>query len=185
MHYCCATRLKSTDNRFFRWFNDRFAGLTTRYTTAAGGVIARPKSWLGVFAIMILLAVFLLRTVPGGFLPSEDKGYFAIALQLPDAASRQRTERVVQRIETLLRHEAGVQNIVALVGLDVLTQSNQTNSATIFVGLKPWDERRATGETLDEILGRVNGAASASRRGWPLASTSQRYPALALQAVWR
>ncbi|HXC24930.1 MAG TPA: multidrug efflux RND transporter permease subunit [Gemmatimonadaceae bacterium] len=165
----CALLLRhsteETDNRFFRWFNGRFARLTTRYTNAAGRVITRPRSWFGVFVVMLILAVFLLKTVPGGFLPSEDKGYFAIALQLPDAASKQRTEAVVKKIETLLRKETGIQNIVALVGLDVLSQSTQTNSATIFLGLKPWDDRHGDQQTLDAILARVNGALFGIKEG--------------------
>ena len=157
--------VEETHNRFFHWFNTRFAWLTTRYTNAAGKVITRPRSWLGVFAVMVILAVVLLRTVPGGFLPSEDKGYFAIGVQLPDAASVQRTTEVVKQVEGILRGESGIKNIVALVGLDVLTQSNQTNSATIFVGLKPWDDRSGSQETLDAILARVNGKLFGLKQG--------------------
>ena len=97
-------------------------------------------------------------TYQGGFLPTEDKGYFAIGVQLPDAASRNRTEAVVKQIEGILHKEPSIRNIVALVGLDILTQSNQTNSATIFINVKPWSERNAKDQSIDAILGRVNGA---------------------------
>ncbi len=147
-----------TDNRFFRWFNAKFGRLTERYAGAAGKVVQRPRTWIAAFAVLLVLIGVLYRRVPGGFLPTEDKGYFAIGVQLPDAAARGRTEAVVAQIEGILRKEKSVRNIVALVGLDILTQSNQTNSATIFINVKPWDERGSKDQSLDAIVGRVNGA---------------------------
>jgi hydrophobe/amphiphile efflux-1 (HAE1) family protein len=147
-----------TENRFFQAFNSWFGRVTNGYTSSAGRVLGRPRSWIGVFVVMLVLLGFLFYRVPGGFLPTEDKGYFAIGVQLPDAASKQRTEDVVKQIEGILRKEPMVKNIVALVGLDILTQSNQTNSATIFILLHPWDERRDKSQSLDAILGRVNYA---------------------------
>lgn len=148
---------EETDNRFFRRFNDSFGRITQRYVGAAGSIIDRPRLWLAIFAVMLALVFVLSRVVPGGFLPTEDKGYFAIAVQLPDASSLQRTEAVVKRIEDMVHKEPGVANTVALVGLDILSQSNQTNAATMFVSLKPWDQRSSGSDQLDAILGRTNG----------------------------
>jgi hydrophobe/amphiphile efflux-1 (HAE1) family protein len=156
----CAVMLKKpseeTDNRFYNWFNRGFSRLTKRYVSAAGHVMDRPKIWFGVFAGLVLVLFILWRVVPTSFLPSEDKGYFAISVQLPDAASMQRTEGVVKQIEGIVRKEPGVQNVVVLVGLDILSQSAQTNSAVIFVSLKPWSER-GKANSVDAILQRVNG----------------------------
>ena len=146
-----------TTNRFFCEFNARFGGLTDRYVRSTGRVIARPKTWIGVFVVMLVLLGVLYRRVPGGFLPTEDKGYFAIGVQLPDAATLQRTKGVVAEIEQILSQEPSVRRYVALVGLDILTQSNQTNSATIFVNLKPWGDRSSSDQSIPAILGRVNG----------------------------
>jgi hydrophobe/amphiphile efflux-1 (HAE1) family protein len=146
-----------TTNRFFCEFNARFGGLTDRYVRSTGRVIARPKTWIGVFLVMLVLLGVLYRRVPGGFLPTEDKGYFAIGVQLPDAATLQRTKGVVAEIEQILSQESSVRRYVALVGLDILTQSNQTNSATIFVNLKPWGDRSSSDQSIPAILGRVNG----------------------------
>ena len=77
-------------------------------------------------------------------------------MQLPDAASLQRTQAVVQRVEGFLHEEPAVVNVVAFAGLDVLTRTNQTNSATIFILLKPWDER-GKDESIDAITKRING----------------------------
>ncbi|HXI21643.1 MAG TPA: efflux RND transporter permease subunit, partial [Gemmatimonadales bacterium] len=146
-----------TDNRLFRWFNGWFERVTGRYVNAVGRVIRRPRTFLAVFAVMLGLIAVLYHRVPGAFLPIEDKGYFAIGVQLPDAASLHRTEAVVAQIEDILRQEPAVRRFVALVGLDILTQSNQTNSATIFVNLKPWGQRPPGKQSVSDVLARVNG----------------------------
>jgi len=158
----CALLLRHStaerENRFFRWFNRGFGWITQRYTGAAGRVVARPRTWVAVFGVMLALTALLYRRVPGGFLPAEDKGYFAIVVQLPDAASAHRTEAVVEKVEEIFRREPSVAHVVSPVGLDVLTGANQTNTAVVFVQLKPWDERTGKDQSLDAILGRVNRA---------------------------
>jgi len=143
--------------RFFTWFNGRFAWLTRRYTTAAGRVVSHQRAWLGAFAVILGLIAVLYRTVPGGFLPTEDKGTFALSVQLPDAASLQRTVATVQRVEGMLRADPAVANVVAIAGLDLLTRSNQSNASTIFVSLRPWAERPRADQSVGAVLGRLNG----------------------------
>jgi multidrug efflux pump len=140
---------------FFGWFNRWFGRVTGRYAGVVERVVSRPRAWVAAFAVLVVLTVVLWRRVPTGFIPTEDKGYFAISFQLPDAASLQRTGVVVQRVEGFLREERAVRNIVAFAGLDVLTRTNQTNSATIFINLLPWDER-GRDETIEAITGRIN-----------------------------
>ncbi|HEV8599415.1 MAG TPA: multidrug efflux RND transporter permease subunit [Gemmatimonadales bacterium] len=144
-----------TTNRFFRWFNAWFDRIRERYLRGAGGVIARPRAGLAAFLVVVGLAAFLYRRVPGAFIPVEDKGFFVVSINLPDAASRQRTDEVVGRIEQMILADSSVVRTVSLVGLDLLTFSNQSNSATMFVGLKPWDERKKKSQSVDAIVQRV------------------------------
>jgi hydrophobe/amphiphile efflux-1 (HAE1) family protein len=156
----CAYLLRESNEAhttgFFGAFNRWFTRLNHGYARNVGRVLGRPRTWLAVFAVLVALAVVIWRRVPTAFIPTEDKGYFAVALQLPDAASLQRTREVVKRVEGFLRAEPSVVNIVGFAGLDVLTRTNQTNSATIFILLKPWDER-GNGQTIDDITKRING----------------------------
>jgi multidrug efflux pump len=156
----CAFLLRESNEAhttgLFGAFNRWFRRLTDGYAHGVDRVIVRPRIWFSVFAVLVVLAVVLWRRVPTAFIPTEDKGYFAVALQLPDAASLQRTREVVKRVEGFLRAEPSVVNIVGFAGLDVLTRTNQTNSATIFILLKPWDER-GRGQTIDDITKRING----------------------------
>jgi multidrug efflux pump len=141
---------------FFGRFNRWFSRITDHYANGVGRVIGRPKTFLAGFAVLVALAIVLWKHVPTAFIPTEDKGYFAIAMQLPDASSLQRTQAVVRRVEGFLHEEPAVVNVVGFAGLDVLTRTNQTNSATIFILLKPWDER-GSDQTIDAITKRING----------------------------
>jgi multidrug efflux pump len=156
----CAMLLKetphTTHNPFFRRFNNWFDRITGGYVGRVGAVLGRPRTWLAAFGVILALAFVLYRRVPAAFIPTEDKGFFVIAIQLPDGASRQRTDAVVERVEGMLRKEPGVRTFAALVGFNLLAQANQSNGATMFVLLKPWDERNKD-NTVEAILGRING----------------------------
>jgi len=156
----CALLLKEAveahTGGFFGAFNRSFARVTGGYVGAVDRVLGRPRAWLGAVAVLVILAGVLWRRVPTAFIPSEDKGYFAMALQLPDAASLQRTQAVIERVEGFLRQEPAIRNIVALAGFDLLSRASQPNSATIFVNVRPWEER-GPGQSIDAITGRING----------------------------
>ncbi|PYP71123.1 MAG: hydrophobe/amphiphile efflux-1 family RND transporter [Gemmatimonadetes bacterium] len=149
--------VRSLAGRFFARFNRGFQAATERYLGAAGLVIDRPRTFFACFGVIVALVLVLVRVVPGGFIPTEDKGYFAIFVELPDAASRQRTDAVVQDIQAFLKRQPAIRHSVALVGLNFIQNANQTNAATIFVALKPWDERSARQDQLNAVLGAVNG----------------------------
>jgi len=144
-------------SRFFGRFNRGFQHMTERYLGAAGRVIDRPRTFFASFAVVVALLLVLVRVVPTGFIPSEDKGYFGMLIELPDDASRQRTEAVVHQVEGFLKQQPAINHVVSLVGLNFLQSANQTNAAIMFVMLKPWEERTAKQDQLPAVLGAVNG----------------------------
>ncbi len=156
----CSLLLTETNDAhttgFFGWFNRVFGRATNGYVGAVGGVLKRPAAGFAAFVVLLVLAGLLWRSIPSGFIPTEDKGYMALSVQLPDAASLQRTEGVVKQIEGVIRTEPAVVNIVALVGLDILSGGSATNGATVFLNVKPWDER-SKHDALDSIAARLNG----------------------------
>ena len=156
----CALLLKETPhethNRFFRKFNDLFDRVTGGYSRNVGRVLRRPKAGFAAFAVLLALTFVLFRSVPRAFIPTEDKGFFVIAIQLPDGASRQRTDKVVERVEGILRKDPAIEHFVDLVGFNLLAQANQPNGATIFINLRDWSERGKK-DALDKVLARVNG----------------------------
>ena len=155
----CAFLLKAPPDRttgLFGLFNRTFEAGRGNYVRNVERVLRRPRAGLAMFAVVIALAVVLWRHVPASFIPTEDKGYFALAIQLPDGASLQRTEAVLERVEGFLRQEKAVRNVVALAGLDILSRSTQTNSAVMFVNVAPWEER-GKNESIDAITQRLSG----------------------------
>ena len=144
-------------NQVFGRFNTGFRAVTERYVSAAGRVIDRPRTFFAVFTVAVALLLVLVRSVPTGFIPSEDKGYFGMLVELPDNASRQRTEAVVKQVEGFLRRQPAVQHVTSLVGLNFIQNANQTNAAILFVTLKPWSERTASRNQMPAVLGAANG----------------------------
>ncbi len=145
----------------FAWFNRNFDRARTGYLGSLGRMLGSPRTVFAAFAVVVALVIVLVRAVPGGFLPTEDKGFFAVAVELPSGASRQRTDAVVAQVQKYLLAQKGVEHTVALTGLSLLQGgAAQTSSATVFAGLAPWDQRKSADTQLEAILGRANGAFS-------------------------
>ncbi len=179
----CSILLKeSTDENvtgFFGWFNRTFNRSRRGYVAAAGHVLDRPAPWLAVFLVIVGLTGVLWRHVPKAFIPTEDKGNMAISVQLPDAASLQRTVHTVSQIEGILRRQPAVQNVVALAGFSILGFSSQTNAATMFVSFKPWGQRK---ETADQIAAQVNAQLFALKGATAFAFNLPEVPGLGTTA---
>src|SRR5262245_25402042 len=141
----CAVLLKEAAETHtsgpFGAFNRWFHRMTDRYVSGVERILHTPRRWLAMFAVALVLLLVLGSRVQSAFIPTEDKGYFAIAVQLPDGASLQRTQKVIERIEGFLHEEPAARNMVALAGLDILSRSNQPNGATIFMNLATRNER--------------------------------------------
>jgi multidrug efflux pump len=149
-----------TKGRFFTAFNNGFDRFTNVYLGGVRGVIGRPRTFLAAFGVILALIVVLFKTVPGGFIPTEDKGYFALAVTLPPGASRQRADTVIAKIERVVATQPGVKNVISLVGYDFIMNANLTNIVTMFVMLEPWEERKDDATSISAIIGGVNAKLS-------------------------
>jgi HAE1 family hydrophobic/amphiphilic exporter-1 len=137
--------------RFFAWFNGFFARTTESYVSTSGRLIHKSGfAMVGLLAIAVL-AVLLGGRLPTGFLPQEDQGYLYAAIQLPDAASLQRTDAAAQKVTAALMQTPGVQSVVGVDGFSLLTLTESTNTGFFFVTLKPWDERKSHAEQIQAI----------------------------------
>jgi HAE1 family hydrophobic/amphiphilic exporter-1 len=142
--------------RFFDWFNRTFERTTNAYVKVCGALIRK-----SAFAFLMLLvfagaAAFFSGKVPSSFLPDEDQGYFYINLQLPSAASQERTERVARKIEAILKDTPGVEKTTTVVGFSLLSFTRSTYNAFFWVTLKPWDDRTHREEQFQTIKTRLN-----------------------------
>ncbi len=136
---------------FFAWFNRFFGRTTERYVSTSSVLIHKSGFAMIGLAAVALLAVFIGNRLPNGFLPQEDQGYVYAAIQLPDAASLQRTDAAAQRVTDALLRTPGVQSVVGVDGFSLFTQTESTNTGFFFVTLKPWDERKSRSEQIEAI----------------------------------
>ncbi len=145
----------------FRGFNGWFGRLTDRYVGACGALIRKAGRTMALLALLGVAAGVLGARLPSGFIPLEDVGYFMMNVQLPAAASLQRTDEVVKKINAVLAETPGVQYYTAVAGYSVLSQTFTTYNAVVFVALKPWDERKTPQEKYRSILLGLNQKLSA------------------------
>jgi hydrophobic/amphiphilic exporter-1 (mainly G- bacteria), HAE1 family len=139
---------KNLLQRFFDGFNRRFERITTGYLGLAG-FFARKVGRAVVFVGIIVVVMLMLgRSVPGGFVPEEDEGYFMCSVTLPDAASLQRTTEVSRKLESILAGIPGVKSVTVVDGNSIINSTIAPNSATAFVQLQEWGEREHTSAQL-------------------------------------
>jgi len=149
------TRHAGPLQRFFNRFNILFKKTTDKYVTTSGVLIHKSGMTMLVLVGITILAVVLGGRLPTGFLPQEDQGYLFVAMQLPDAASLQRTDAAVQRVSKALLETPGIAGVVGVDGFSLLTQTQSTNSAFFFVSLKPWEQRKDRAEQIQAIQASV------------------------------
>jgi multidrug efflux pump len=130
-----------TLGRFFAAFNRGFERMGTVYARAVEWLLHRSFLGLGLYGLLIVLAVIGFRTIPTGFIPAQDKGYLITAIQLPDGASLERTDAVVRRAAEIILDTPGVAFAVCFAGFSGATRANSSNAGAIFVGPKPFEER--------------------------------------------
>lgn len=134
--------------RFFNAFNRGFDKFTLGYTGVAGAVAKKSIRSLIIIGFVVG-GIFLLNGgIPGGFVPEEDEGYFLINMQLPDAASMERTDEIAKKVEAILGEHEEIQYSTMILGYSLLTATYSTNTAFVFVSLKPWEERTKTAKQL-------------------------------------
>src|SRR5262249_15903030 len=114
-----------------------------------------PLAMMVLFAAFAAVTAWGLMSLPTGFLPTEDQGYFIVSAQLPDAASQERTGRVVERLNDILLHTPGIENVNAFAARNVFDGTPAPNGAGWYVTFKDWDQRSAD-ESQAAILGRLN-----------------------------
>ncbi len=132
---------KNIFEKFFAGFNNFFGKLTASYTR---GVILWMKGTKYVLILLLVIFValfFLFKNKPTGFIPTEDEGRLYVTYELPEASSTERSIAMLKRIMDSVRTIPEVKTLGGLAGLNIISFSNKSNVGTMFVLLKPWDDR--------------------------------------------
>src|SRR5579885_3182781 len=140
---------------FFRWFNRMFGRATEGYVSVSALLIRKAAFSLACLVLITVAAIFIGRKLPASFLPEEDYGYVYVGLQLPDAASLQRTSAAAEKVEKVILNTPGVQGCTSVIGFSLLSRVQNTYSAFFFVTEKPWDERTRPEEQYQAIRNHI------------------------------
>jgi HAE1 family hydrophobic/amphiphilic exporter-1 len=146
--------------RFFAAFNRWFSKATHGYVSVSGRLIRKALVTVAILGAFLLVDAVLGKRLPTSFLPEEDAGYMLVNIQLPPAASLQRTNEVCRKIEKILAETKGVQYGTNIVGFSLLTRVTATYNGFFFVSLKPWSERESKDLEAHAILQKLNGRLS-------------------------
>ncbi|MFZ2039102.1 MAG: efflux RND transporter permease subunit, partial [Desulfobacterales bacterium] len=146
---------KEKKNAFFRGFDALFQKTENGYLAVAKTLTRRTAIVMLLYLVLLGVTGWRFALLPTGFLPTEDQGYLIANVQLPDAASQERTDAVLKRIDGILEKTAGVKDWVSLGGYSVIDGTNASNAATIFITMTPWDERSDPSLRQEAIMGAI------------------------------
>jgi len=138
---------------FFRGFNKAFDATTAGYVNVSRLLVRRSLLTIAIVAAVALGASLFARVLPAGFIPDEDQGIFGVNVQLPPGASLERTSVVLKKIEDILAKTEGLDSYQTVGGFGAVTSTFQSNYGTIFVRMKPWDERKTAALHVNGIMG--------------------------------
>ncbi|TWU58573.1 Efflux pump membrane transporter BepE [Rubripirellula tenax] len=149
--------------RFFKWFNRAFDSVSNGYARGTGWLLRLSFLVLLLYGGLLGLTYFTMTNTPVGFVPSQDKGYLLVDVQLPDSASLERTRAVMKRFDeiVLLGQRAnepaikGVGHSLVINGQSIVQGAVGSNLASAFVILEPFEEREEAEAAADNIANRI------------------------------
>jgi HAE1 family hydrophobic/amphiphilic exporter-1 len=144
--------------RFFAGFNRVFDKVMHGYLNWSHALLRKAVIGLVIIVGFTLTDVFVGRAIPTSFLPEEDYGYAMLHVQLPAAASLERTEQAMKKVEQILGHTEGVQYYTGIGGFSLLNRISASYQGFFFMSFKPWDERTSRELQAQEILKKINMA---------------------------
>src|SRR6058998_3207533 len=147
--------------RFFAAFDRVFTSAQEGYVRGSHALIRKAGLSLLVLAAFAVFAVRLGKILPRSFMPQEDQGYFLVNVQLPEAASLQRTNAVMRKVDAILKEQPGVHYINSVSGFSILSQTSSPRSGLAFVQLAPYDERATPALQADAVVAALNAKLAA------------------------
>jgi HAE1 family hydrophobic/amphiphilic exporter-1 len=154
----CALLLRSRSerpNKFAGFVDNIMKRVRHEYLSVVSVITKIPFVMMLLFTVMVVLALFLFKSLPTGFIPDEDEGSIFINTRLPDGATLERTEKVMGEVGRMLKNTKGVEDYVAVSGFSILDGAIISNGAVCFVNLQPWSKRRTPSMNAFQILNRL------------------------------
>jgi HAE1 family hydrophobic/amphiphilic exporter-1 len=150
--------VKNPLERFFAWFNRGFDKVNYHYTKGVGKSIRATPLVLVLMACLFVGLFFLFKSKPSGFIPTEDEGRILVTYEMPEATSTSRSVTLLQDLINRVSKIPETNVVGGLSGLNIVSGTNKSNSGTMFVNLKPWDERKGSEHTAPAVMNRIRAA---------------------------
>ncbi|HVI45808.1 MAG TPA: efflux RND transporter permease subunit [Chitinophaga sp.] len=148
---------KGFGKRFFAAFNTGFNAMTNKYVNALQFLIKRKWVTIGGLVIVIAATVWMMRTTPSGFIPTEDQGFAVYAVTMPPGSSLERTRQVVAKVEAKIKNLEATSSYLSVSGFNFLSNSSSATSGVGFIKLKSHAERGKI-KNMDQLMGMLQGA---------------------------
>jgi len=142
--------------KFFGWFNKYWDRSTDSFVRWSGDLIRKSAVVMVLLVLAGVAAWFFSSHLPTSFMPDEDQGYLYINMQLPNAASMERTGEAAKQVEAMLAKTPGVQYTTSVIGFSLLSFTRTSYNAFFFVTLKPWENRKKQAEQYQAIKAHLN-----------------------------
>jgi hydrophobic/amphiphilic exporter-1 (mainly G- bacteria), HAE1 family len=142
--------------KFFGWFNVYWDRSTDSFVRWSGDLIRKSAVVMVLLVVAGVAAWFFSNHLPTSFMPDEDQGYLYINMQLPNAASMERTGEAAKQVEAMLAKTPGVQYTTSVIGFSLLSFTRTSYNAFFFVTLKPWENRKKQAEQYQAIKAHLN-----------------------------
>jgi len=155
----CGMLLRPSKERkkgFFGLFNRIMDSSTTKYTALVTGLLRKAAFTALVFVGLLVATWFGVTSLPTGFVPSEDEGWFMIAAQLPDASSLGRSAQVLDQVAEIIEGEDSIRGAIYIGGYNVLDTVVSPNAGAVWVVLKHWDDRPDAEDQIQAVVDRLN-----------------------------
>jgi hydrophobic/amphiphilic exporter-1 (mainly G- bacteria), HAE1 family len=150
--------VKGILGRFFNGFNRLFTRAMDGYVNWSHALIRKAVIGILIIGGFVLIDGYFGRTVPTSFLPEEDYGYAMLHVQLPEAASLERTDQVLKKVEAILLSTEGVRYHTSIGGFSLLNRISASYQGFFFMSFKPWDERKSRELQAQAIIAKINAA---------------------------
>ncbi len=141
--------------KFFAGFNRRFNNLSHSYTRGVAKWIKKTPYVLVMMVCLFVGLFFLFKSKPSGFIPTEDEGRLYVTYEMPEATSTTRSVEMLKGIMARIQNIPEVRVVGGLAGLNIISFSNKSNVGTLFVNLKPWDDRKGKEHHVQAVISQI------------------------------
>ncbi|MBS1729812.1 MAG: multidrug efflux RND transporter permease subunit [Bacteroidetes bacterium] len=141
--------------KFFRAFNNGFGKVNASYSRGVSLWIKKSSYVIVMLVVMFVGLFFLFKSKPTGFIPTEDEGRLYVTYEMPEASSTTRSIEMLNQISDTLLTIPEISVVGGLAGFNIISSSNKPNVGTMFVMLKPWDEREGDEHNAQSVVAEI------------------------------